>query len=443
MSSDLSPDRIAQRQMILSEVRSYWRGQETSDFVPGHSSISVTGKKVFEEDIVALVDSALDGWFTGGKNEDNFERALSRFVGMRGGSLVNSGSSANLLAISALTSPKHGKRALEPGDEVITLAMGFPTTVAPIIQNRCVPVFIDCTLPDFGFDKQQFMDAIGPRTKAVIMAHTLGIPFDVEFVRDQCQRHGLWLIEDSCDALGAEFLGKKVGSFGDMSTFSFYPAHHITSGEGGMVLTRSPLMRKVVESFRDWGRDCYCDTGVDNTCQKRFDWQLGNLPKGYDHKYIYSHLGYNLKASDMQAALGLSQFSHLEDFITQRRENFNYLREGLEDCNSIQLAEPDPRSTPSWFGFPILISTDNENASRNNLAKYLEARGIGTRLLFGGNLLRQPAFVGLREAKHFSLKNSDKVMNDCLWIGVHPSLTREMLEYSISSVRDFFRDNDK
>lgn len=428
------------RAEIASRVLDFWCEREEEPFQPGITPVSVTGKKVFAEDLVSTVDSVLDAWFTGSEKEEKLERAISRFIGMRGGTFVNSGSSANLLAISALTSPKLGKRALKPGDEVITLAMGFPTTVAPIIQNNCVPVFIDCSLPDFGFDKDQLVEAIGPKTKAIIFAHTLGMPFDAEFVRDLCNQHNLWMIEDTCDALGAEIGGMKAGSFGDLSTISFYPAHHITAGEGGMVLTKSPLMKKIVESFRDWGRDCYCDTGVDNTCQKRFEWQLGSLPAGYDHKYIYTHRGYNLKASDMQAALGLSQFTHLQEFIDHRRENYVYLAAGLDNVPGIHLAKPDARSEPSWFGFPILVDRKLPIATRNELVKYLESRRIGTRLLFGGNLLRHPAFSEFASEQRFQLGNSDIVMNHCLWVGVHPSLTKPMLDWVITSVRQFFEE---
>ena len=428
------------REDIASKVRDFWHHQKVEDFVPGLTPVPVTGKKIFADDIVKTVDSVLDAWFTGSENEEKLERSLSRFVGMRGGTFVNSGSSANLLAISALTSPKLGKRALQPGDEIITLAMGFPTTVAPILQNNCVPVFIDCSLPDFGFDRDQLVRAIGPKTKAVIFAHTLGIPFDAEFVRAICDEHKLWMIEDTCDALGAEVGGVKAGSFGDLSTISFYPAHHITAGEGGMVLTKSPLMKKIVESFRDWGRDCYCDTGVDNTCQKRYGWQLGSLPEGYDHKYIYTHLGYNLKASDMQAALGLSQFSHLSDFISQRRDNYTYLWNGLRKVWQIRLAEPSENSTPSWFGFPMLIDPKLPVSTRNDLAKFLEMRKIGTRLLFGGNLLRHPAFARSAAEQRFPLPNSDEVMNHCIWVGVHPSLSQDMLDWIINSIHQFFED---
>lgn len=440
MKNQLPTQQDLIREDIASRVRDFWDHQGAEHFVPGQTPVPVTGKKIFAEDLVKTVDSVLDAWFTGSENEEKLERSLSRFIGMRGGTFVNSGSSANLLAVSALTSPKLGKRALQPGDEVITLAMGFPTTVAPIIQNNCVPVFIDCSLPDFGFDKDQLVRAIGPKTKAIIFAHTLGIPFDTEFVRAVCDEHKLWMIEDTCDALGAEVNDKKVGSFGDLSTISFYPAHHITAGEGGMVLTKSPLMKKIVESFRDWGRDCYCDTGVDNTCRKRYEWQLGSLPAGYDHKYIYTHLGYNLKASDMQAALGLSQFSHLDEFISRRRENYTYLWNGLNNLKHVRLAEPSSNSTPSWFGFPILIDSRLPVSTRNNLAKFLETRKIGTRLLFGGNLLRHPAFARFVADQRFPLPNSDEVMNNCIWVGVHPGLSREMLDWTILSIHQFFEE---
>jgi len=409
-------------------------------FKPGESPVPVSGKVIDGSDLSSVVDSALDCWFTTGRFAEEFERRLARFVGVRCASLVNSGSSANLLAISALTSPKLGDRQLKPGDEVITVAAGFPTTVNPIIQNRLVPVFVDITVPTYEIDGCQLEAARSERTRAVFIAHTLGNVFDLDAVTAFAKKHDLWLIEDCCDALGSTWKGRRVGTFGDIATVSFYPAHHITMGEGGAVLTQRPDLQVLIESFRDWGRDCWCEPGKDNTCGKRFDWQLGNLPCGYDHKYTYSHIGYNLKATDMQAALGLSQIEKLPLFIERRKENFRYLSAALkpmEDC--LILPEATPGSDPAWFGFPIGVREDAPFA-REDLTRALEAKKIATRLLFGGNLLRQPAYEGCEFRVAGPLPNTDFAMNNVFWIGVYPGLTGPMLDY-VAEVMTGFASN--
>jgi CDP-6-deoxy-D-xylo-4-hexulose-3-dehydrase len=407
------------------------------DFVPGTSSVPVSGKVIDASDISAVVDSALDAWFTTGRWAKDFERKLARFFGLRSASLVNSGSSANLVALSALTSPKLGDRALKPGDEVITVAAGFPTTVNPIFQNRLVPVFLDVTLPTYEIDVTQLEAARSEKTKAVMIAHTLGNVFNVEAISAFCKKYNLWLIEDCCDALGSTFKGQKVGTFGDIATVSFYPAHHITMGEGGAVLTDKPALQVLIDSFRDWGRDCWCEPGVDNTCGKRFDWQLGTLPCGYDHKYTYSHVGYNLKATDMQAALGCSQIEKLPHFIERRKENFAYLKNSLQHLEEfLQLPVAGEHADPSWFGFPIGVKP-GAPFTRDQLTRELDAKKIGTRLLFAGNLLRQPAYEGLEYRVVGDMTGSDYVMNNVFWIGVYPGLTPEMLDYVTTTITDF------
>jgi CDP-6-deoxy-D-xylo-4-hexulose-3-dehydrase len=334
------------------------------NFIRNVTEVPVSGKVLDESDILNLVEASLEAWLTGGRFTEQFEKQLASFVGMRSALFVNSGSSANLLALTALTSPKLGERRLKEGDEVLTVAMGFPTTVNPIIQNRMKPVVVDVRLATYDADPEKLRSAIGPKTRAIMMAHTLGNPFDLSAVEEICKDHNLWLIEDNCDALGTLYKGKRTGSFGDLSTVSFYPAHHITTGEGGAVLVKSPLIKKLVESLRDWGRDCYCATGCDNTCKKRFEWQLGDLPQGYDHKYIYSHIGYNLKATDIQAALGVSQMSKLEDFIQKRRNNFDYLSKNLEELKDFVLPRATEFSEPSWFGFPLTIKENSPDVCR-------------------------------------------------------------------------------
>jgi CDP-6-deoxy-D-xylo-4-hexulose-3-dehydrase len=407
------------------------------DFVPGTSAVPVSGKVIDAADMAAVVDSALDGWFTTGRWAKEFERKLSRFVGVRFASLVNSGSSANLVALSALTSPKLGARALQPGDEVITVAAGFPTTVNPIFQNKLVPVFVDVTLPTYEIDVAQLEAAHSRRTRAVMVAHTLGNVFDLGAVSAFCRKHNLWLIEDCCDALGSTWKGQRAGTFGDIATVSFYPAHHITMGEGGAVLTDKPSLQVLIDSFRDWGRDCWCEPGKDNTCGKRFDWQLGTLPCGYDHKYTYSHVGYNLKATDMQAALGCSQIDKLPHFIERRKQNFACLKSALKPLEEfLQLPVAGEHADPSWFGFPIGIRP-GAPFTRDQLTAALEAQKIGTRLLFAGNLTRQPAYAGLEFRCVGDLPNTDYVMNNVFWIGVFPGLTPPMLDHIVQTMTTF------
>jgi CDP-6-deoxy-D-xylo-4-hexulose-3-dehydrase len=391
---------------------------------------------LFPDDYASLVDASLDGWLTAGRFHDLFQRALSKYVGARNAVFVNSGSSANLVALSALTSPKLGKRRLLPGDEVITVAAGFPTTVNPIIQNGLRPVVVDIELGTYDAVAEQLREAVGPKTKAIMMAHTLGNPFDLDTVTELCKENGLWLVEDACDSLGSTYRGQRTGSFGDTATLSFYPAHHITTGEGGAVFVKSPLVRKQVESFRDWGRDCYCETGHDDTCKKRFEWQLGNLPLGYDHKYIYSHIGYNLKATDMQAALGLSQLKKIDDFTAARKANFSYLYSKLQGSKGLILPEATPNSDPSWFGFPITLEPES-SVSRSGLLKFLDSRKIGTRLLFAGNLLKQPAYRDVDFRVIGDLKNTDIVMNRTFWVGTYPGLTFEMLDFVAESILEY------
>lgn len=398
-------------------------------FTPGEGAVPVSGKVFDAEDIQHLVDASLDFWLTTGRFARDFEARFAETTGHAHALLVNSGSSANLLAISALCSPTLGGRQLQPGDEVITCAAGFPTTVNPILQNGLVPVFLDVHVPTYNVDVTHLEAAVGPRTKAIILAHTLGNPFDLDAVMAVARKHNLWVIEDCCDALGARFKGQRVGTFGDLATVSFYPAHHITMGEGGAVLTSNPRLKKVVESLRDWGRDCWCDPGHDNTCNKRFGWKLGDLPEGYDHKYTYSHIGYNLKATDMQAAVGLSQLKKLPSFLEARHRNFSRLRGKLEALDRwLQLPEWLPGAEPSWFGFPLTLRKEAP-LDRRTLVQELEARHIGTRLLFGGNLLRQPAYQGIPHRVVGGLEGADLVMARTFWVGVFPGLRDEHVDY--------------
>ena len=429
------------RNRILDLVAEYHREAFPAEpFLPGVSPVRISGRVFDDTDVASLVDASLDFWLTAGRFADTFEKEFARYFGVRAALLVNSGSSANLVALSALTSPKLGDRRLRPGDEVITVAGGFPTTVNPIIQNQLVPVFIDVTLPTFQADVTQLEGALSARTRAVMIAHTLGNPFDLGAVSDFVKRHDLWLVEDCCDALGARFRGRKAGTFGDLATVSFYPAHHITMGEGGCVLTDTPILKTLVESFRDWGRDCWCDPGKDNTCGKRFEWQLGQLPRGYDHKYTYSHIGYNLKLTDMQAAVGVSQLQKLPKFIEIRNRNFRLLREGLADIEEFfVLPEPTPESEPSWFGFPFAIR-EGSSFGRHHLIQYLEERKIATRLIFGGNLARQPAYQEAPFRKVGDLRWSDFMMNQALWVGVYPGLSREAIAYMIETIHKAVKD---
>jgi len=409
---------------------------EKSEFRPGESVVPVSGKVLDPNDLVALVDSSLDGWLTAGRFTAEFERKLAKYVGVRSALFVNSGSSANLVALSGLTSPKLGKKALKPGDEVLTVAMGFPTTVNPIIQNGMRPVVVDVDLATYDAKPDRLREAVGPKTRAIMMAHTLGNPFDLDTVRELCEEHNLWLIEDSCDALGSTYDGQKTGSFGDTATASFYPAHHITTGEGGAVFVKSPLVKKQVESFRDWGRDCYCETGHDDTCNKRFGWTLGDLPAGYDHKYIYSHIGYNLKATDMQAALGLSQLTKLDEFSDRRKQNFKYLSKKLKGVQGLIMPKATPKSDPSWFGFPITLDPKHP-VDREELLRFLDSRKIGTRLMFAGNIMKQPAYRNVDFRVVGDLTNTDIVMRRTFWVGVYPGLTEPMLDYIADSITEF------
>jgi CDP-6-deoxy-D-xylo-4-hexulose-3-dehydrase len=407
-------------------------------FIAGQTPVPPSGKVLSARELQYLVDASLDGWLTTGRFNDAFEKKLAQYVGVNHALTVNSGSSANLAAFSALTSPLLGERALRAGDEVITVAAGFPTTVNPALLHGMIPVFVDVHLPTYNISASRIEEAVGERTRAIMIAHTLGNPFDLAEVSRIAKKYNLWLIEDCCDALGATFNGRRVGTFGDLATLSFYPAHHITMGEGGAVLTNDAQLRRIVESFRDWGRDCYCAPGKDNTCGKRFGWQLGDLPFGYDHKYTYSHLGYNLKISDMQAAVGLAQLERVDEFITRRRENFRFLKERLAGLQSfLMLPEATAHSDPSWFGFPLTLREDNA-VNRVDLLKFLDQYKIGTRLLFAGNLVRQPYMKGRAHRVSGSLANTDVVMNRSFWLGVYPGLGEAQLEFVSEKLETFF-----
>ncbi len=438
--SDTKKD--AMRQEILELVGKYYaEAFPKKPFLGGISQLPVSGKVFDADELTNLVDSSLDFWLTSGRYAHEFEEEFAKVMGVKHAMLCNSGSSANLLAVSALKSDRLGKRALVDGDEVITLAAGFPTTVNPIIQNRLIPVFIDCELGTYDATAEQMQAALSPKTRAIVMAHTLGNPFNLDAVMQIAKENKLFVIEDSCDAVGATYDGKPVGSFGDLSTASFYPAHHVTMGEGGCVQAKTASMRKIVESLRDWGRDCWCPTGEDNTCGRRFDWELGGLPYGYDHKYTYSHIGYNLKLTDMQAAVGVAQLKKLPGFIAARRKNFNRLYEGLKKYEEFFiLPQSTPKSEPSWFGF-LLTVRPGSPFSRYDLVQFLESHRIGTRQLFGGNLLAQPAYQNIEHRVSGSLTNTDIVSNNSFWIGVFPGLTDEMIDYMIAIVSEFVEDN--
>ena len=406
-------------------------------FTPGVSVVPPSGKVIGAAELKNMVEASLDGWLTTGRFNDEFEKRLAAFLGVKHLMTVNSGSSANLVAFSALTSPRLGARAILPGDEVIGVAAGFPTTVNPILQFGAVPVFVDVELGTYNIDVTQLEAAISPKTKAIMLAHTLGNPYNLAEVTRISKKHNLWLIEDCCDALGSTYDGKFVGTFGDIGTMSFYPAHHITMGEGGAVFTNNDELKLIAESFRDWGRDCYCPPGKDNTCSKRFCWKLGELPKGYDHKYTYSHLGYNLKISDMQAACGLAQLDRAAEFIQQRKNNFAVLKERLKSCEEfLILPEATENSDPSWFGFPITLR-DDAPVTRVDLLRYLDQNKVGTRLLFAGNLTRQPYMIGRNFRISGTLTNTDTVMNNTFWIGVQPALTKEMMTFSVGKIEEF------
>ena len=411
-------------------------------FQPGETTLPVSGKVFDADEMQHLVEASLDFWLTSGRFAAQFEREFARWMGVRHAVLVNSGSSANLLALATLTADELGERALRPGDEVITAAAGFPTTVNPIVQNRLVPVFVDSMIPTYNADPDAIEAAVGPKTRAIMIAHTLGNPFDLDRIKAIAERHGLWLVEDTCDAVGSTWHGSRVGTFGDVATVSFYPAHHMTMGEGGAVLTGSPPLKKIVESFRDWGRDCWCEPGEDNTCGKRFDWQLGTLPTGYDHKYSYSRIGYNLKLTDMQAAIGVAQLKKLDDFVARRRANFAYLHAALEELTDVLiLPEATPGSDPSWFGFPITVRA-GAGVTRDEITARLESRGIKTRLLFGGNLTRQPAYADVPFRVVGDLVNADVIMNDTFWVGIFPGLDQSMLGYLADVLREATRSRD-
>ncbi len=429
------------RAQILGLSRRYAElAFDSPAFVPGQSTIPPSGKVINSDDIAALVDASLDGWLTTGRFNEAFESELAAYLGAAHALTTNSGSSANLLALTALTSPLLGPRALRPGDEIITAAAGFPTTVNPILQNGLVPVFVDSAPPTYNPTVDAIAAAIGPRTRAIMLAHTLGNPFAVEEIRALADQHGLWLIEDCCDALGSTYRGHKVGTFGHIGTLSFYPAHHITMGEGGAVFTDDSMLKRVIESFRDWGRDCWCAPGSDNTCGKRFQWQLGDLPAGYDHKYTYAHAGYNLKITDMQAAIGLSQLRRVDTFVAQRKANFEHLRETLASLKgALILPQATAGADPSWFGFPITLGPD-ANCQRVDLIRYLDQQRIGTRLLFAGNLTRQPYFAGRPFRVSGALDGADQIMNDTFWIGVYPGLGEAHLDYAAMQIRQFFGD---
>jgi CDP-6-deoxy-D-xylo-4-hexulose-3-dehydrase len=422
---------------ILDLVREYHAAAHPPrEFVPDETPLVYAGRVFDDEEMVKLVDASLDFWLTGGRYVDAFEKRFARWFGRRHASLTNSGSSANLLALSALTSPQLGERALRPGDEVITVAAGFPTTVNPIIQNRLVPVFVDVHVPTYNVDVTQLRAALSPKSKAVMIAHTLGNPFDVGAVTEFCTRHDLWLVEDCCDALGSRYDDRQVGTFGDLATVSFYPAHHMTMGEGGCVLADSGRLKLLTESFRDWGRDCWCDPGKADTCGKRFGHQRGDLPFGYDHKYIYSHVGYNLKVTDMQAAIGYAQLDKVDEFCAARRRNFAALHEGLRDLrDELILPEATPRSDPSWFGFPIGLR-EGAGLVRRDVVRYLEERKIATRQVFAGNLVRQPAYADIEHRRIGHLANSDYVMNEVFWIGVYPGLEAPQIAYTVDVLHD-------
>jgi CDP-6-deoxy-D-xylo-4-hexulose-3-dehydrase len=428
------------RRQIAELVRQYHEAAFVPGmFRPGQTPIPYAGRVFDASELQHAVEASLDFWLTTGRFAEEFEREFAKFVGVRHAMLVNSGSSANLVALSALTSPKLGERQLKPGDEVITVAAGFPTTVNPILQNQLVPVFIDVTAPTYNADVTQLDAALSPRTRAVMLAHTLGNPFDLDAVTAFCRKNKLWLIEDCCDAVGSTHGGKMVGTFGDVATVSFYPAHHLTMGEGGAVLTNSTELKILVESFRDWGRDCWCAPGKDNTCGKRFGWKLGDLPFGYDHKYIYSHVGYNLKLTDWQAAIGVAQLKKLPEFIEKRRRNFRTLRAGLDDlAEFFLLPEATAKSEPSWFGFPMAVR-EGAPFTRPEVVERLEAAKISTRLLFGGNLTRQPAYRGIKFRQVGELRGADFVMERVFWIGVYPGLTEPMLDYMLETLRSIAR----
>jgi len=433
-------DILKIKDKILKSVDSYSQiNFKNKRFVPGKSEVPVTGKVIGSLELKNMVEASLDGWLTTGRFNEQFEKKLANFIGIKCLLTVNSGSSANLIAFSALTSPKLKDRAIQKGDEIISVAASFPTTVNPIIQFGAVPVFIDVKIPTYNIDENLIEEAINNKTKAIMLAHTLGNPFNIKKIKEICDKYNLWLIEDSCDALGSKYNGQNIGTFGDLATLSFYPAHHITMGEGGAVFTNSKRLERIAESFRDWGRDCYCEPGKDNTCNKRFGWKLGDLPFGYDHKYTYSHLGYNMKITDMQAACGLAQLESLEKFIIKRNKNFNFLYQNLKDLEDfLILPKAEENTEPSWFGFPLSIKVNNK-FNRNELINFLNEKKIGTRLLFSGNLTKQPYMKNKNFKIHKSLYNTDYIMDNTFWIGLYPALEEEHLNYSVEQLKNFFK----
>ena len=436
----MSDNILEIKNRILDLVNNYSSiNFKEKEFIPGISDVPVSGKVIGGLELQNMVEASLDGWLTTGRFNQQFEEKLSQFLGIKCLLTVNSGSSANLVAFSTLTSPKLKDRAIQKGDEIISVAAGFPTTVNPIVQFGAIPVFVDVKISTYNIDENLVEEAITKKTRAIMLAHTLGNPFNVRKIKEICDKYNLWLIEDSCDALGSKFDNQNVGTFGDLATLSFYPAHHITMGEGGAVFTNSKKLERIAESFRDWGRDCYCEPGKDNTCNKRFGWKLGDLPFGYDHKYTYSHLGYNMKITDMQAACGLAQLDRLEGFIKKRKENFNFLYKNLKDLEEfLILPEPEKNSEPSWFGFPLSLKK-NSKYNRNDLINFLNANKIGTRLLFSGNLVKQPYMKNVAFKIHRDLKNTDFVMENTFWIGLFPGLTKEHLQYSLVKIKKFFK----
>lgn len=428
------------RDELLHGARAFYEAKNTHKIRPGFDYIPASGKVLSADDLVALVDASLDLWLTAGRFAEKFESEFAQFMGQKYCLLVNSGSSANLIAFAALTSELHGSRRVQKGDEVITVAAGFPTTVNPIIQFGAIPVFVDVDPHTLQIDLAEMTKALTTKTKAVIVAHTLGNPFPAREVQEFCRQHGLWFIEDCCDAVGAEYGGHPVGTYSDLATASFYPAHHITMGEGGAVLTSNPLLKKIAESFRDWGRDCWCPPGKDNTCKKRFQWKLGELPDGYDHKYVYSHIGYNLKVTDMQAALGTSQLKKLSDFISIRRKNFDYLCSKFENLSSkLRIARSSEESRPSWFGFPLTLQ--NSKMAREELTQGLEKSKIGTRLLFAGNLLKQPMYAKIDKRVIGDLPGTNEILKNTFWLGLYPALDQEHFDYMAISCERIFREH--
>jgi CDP-6-deoxy-D-xylo-4-hexulose-3-dehydrase len=432
------------KQEILEKTKEYYalvhKPQQEKPFVEGESRVNYAGRVFDEKEMTNLVDSSLDFWLTYGSYSKEFERKLSEYLGVRWTFLVNSGSSANLLAFYTLTSPLLKERRINRGDEVITVAAGFPTTVAPIVQYGAVPVFVDMELTYFNIDTTQLEKALSPKTKAIMIAHTLGNPFNIKAIKEFCEKHNLWLIEDNCDALGSTYEGKPTGTWGDIGTSSFYPPHHMTMGEGGATYTDNPMLKKIMLSMRDWGRDCWCESGVDNTCGKRFGMSFGSLPKGYDHKYVYSHFGFNLKVSDMQAAIGVAQLEKFPTFVEKRKENFQKLYDGLKNIKELTLLEKQPNSDPSWFGFMMTLK-DNVSFTRNEIVEYLEDNKIQTRNLFAGNMLRHPMFDDMTLNEDYrvvgDLPNTDKIMNDSFWIGLYPGMGDDAIDYMIKKIKEF------